>query len=204
MEGGYKITNVQHFSFKTEVCSECGLIKQLTEMYRNRITGKLWCIYCVANEKKKRNAICWEKTSEPDIKMKSKEKNLSQGGRDIKTYTNIIMASGGVNNTQKVEGTSRIDKLPRLLVVKNNSHKVTPKSKSKSKIPSKKKRKEVKTYRKGRIALCAHCHANVKLRAVKNFTHINISQKLARHYFCSKECKTAWIYALSNKKSKQS
>ncbi len=42
-------------------------------MFRNRNTGEYWCMHCVAIEKKKRNAKCWEKTLEPDIKTKNKE-----------------------------------------------------------------------------------------------------------------------------------
>lgn len=125
------------------------------------------------------------------------KENLFQSGWNIKRHSNIIVATGGVNNTKKVVSTNEVDKTPRLSIVKNNGHKV--RSKSKSKIPSKKKGKEVKAYRKGRKALCAHCGANVK-RRVKGTTHINISQNPTHHRFCSKECKTAWIYDLLNKK----
>lgn len=127
------------------------------------------------------------------------KRNLTQGGWDVKRYSNLIMASEDRVNTQKVVSTSEVDETPRLLIVKNNGHKV--RLKSKPKIPSKKKGKEVKAYRKGRKALCAHCGANVKRRVVKDTTHINIFQNPTHHRFCSKECKTAWIYALSNKKN---
>ena len=126
------------------------------------------------------------------------KKNLLQDGWDIKRYSNIIMVAykkkiKGGDDARKVVSTNRIDEPPRLLVVKNNGHKVRPKSKPK--IPSKKKGKEVKTYRKGRKALCAHCGANVKRRIANETTHINIGQKPSRRYFCSKKCKTEWIYA---------
>ena len=128
------------------------------------------------------------------------KENLFQGGWNVKRRSNIIMAIGGVYNTKKVVSTSEVDETSRLLIVKNNGHKVRlkSKSKSKSKIPSKKKRKEVKS---GRKHLCKQCGVNIKCRAVKGTTHINISQNPTHHRFCSKECKTAWIYDLLNKKS---
>ena len=52
-------------------------------MFRNQITGKYWCMYCVGIEKKKRNAKRWEKKLEPDIKMKSKEKEIFGTWDDI-------------------------------------------------------------------------------------------------------------------------
>ncbi|GAH57997.1 unnamed protein product [marine sediment metagenome] len=79
------MTNTQYFSFETKVCSQCGLTKQISELFYNQITGEYWCMYCVAIEKKKRNAKCREKTSEPDVKMKSK------GGEIFRTWDEICL-----------------------------------------------------------------------------------------------------------------
>ena len=138
------------------------------------------------------------------------KENLFQSGWNVKRRSNIIVSTRGKDDAQKVVNTNRIDESPRLLIVKNNDHEVRLKSKIfnknhevrlKSKIPSKKKQKEVKTSKKkGRKRLCKQCGANLKFRTNRNTTYINICQNPAHHYFCSKECKIAWIYALLNKK----
>jgi len=50
------IGNVVCFDFQKAICSNCERPKQASEMYRNRITGKLWCAFCVAEVKRKREA----------------------------------------------------------------------------------------------------------------------------------------------------
>ena len=134
--------------------------------------------------------------------------NILQGGWDPKRHSNIILATRGVNKPQKVVNTNEKDEAPRSLIVKNNGHKIE--SKSNSNIIAKKKKKpivrkkaaekkepttEKKPIKKGS---CEYCSGKVKFRANRNNIHINISQNPAHHRFCSKECKTMWIYDLIN------
>ena len=67
------------------MCSQCELIKQVSELFYNQITGEYWCMYCVGIEKKKRNAKYRKKTLELDVKMKSKE------GKIFRTWDEICL-----------------------------------------------------------------------------------------------------------------
>ena len=122
--------------------------------------------------------------------------NLFQGGWEPKKYSNIIRESKVVNNAQKVVSKIEIDDAPRLLIVKNNGHKI--RTKSNSNIIAKKEKKQVKIHKKGKKGSCEYCSGKVKFRANKNTIHINTSQNPTHHYFCSKECKTMWISDLAN------
>jgi len=120
--------------------------------------------------------------------------NLFQGGWEVKRRSNIIITSREINNSQEVINTVKINDTPRLLITQNKDHKVRPRPKPKSKIPSKGKIKEVKNER-GRKRLCEYCGSNIRRRVANEILHINIGQNPTHHYFCSKECKTEWIYA---------
>ena len=122
-------------------------------------------------------------------------KALFQKGMEFNKTSQITMATKGEDDARKAVSTSRINEPPRLLIVKNKAPKVRVKSKS-NKI-SKKKKKQVRTYGKSKRGLCEYCGANAKPRPTRSTTHINITQNPTHHYFCSNECKIAWIFGLN-------
>lgn len=126
-------------------------------------------------------------------------KALFQKGTTFPATSHITMTIRGGDDTRKAVCTSRIDELPRLSKRKNNGYKKKLKSKSKSKnkiIP-------VKISKTGIRGSCAYCSARAKFRPNGNTTHINISQTPSHHYFCSKECKNAWIFVLNEEISQE-
>ena len=55
------------------------------------------------------------------------------------------------------------------------------------------------------LKYCEVCGNKRRIRKGKinnNFMHINIGQNPSHHYFCSKECKLKWIYAIQRKAKK--
>ncbi len=63
------------FCFEIKTCSQCEKKLPLDQMYRNKLTSKIWCRSCLTIEEKKRNQAQWEKRSGHDIKdAKSKSK----------------------------------------------------------------------------------------------------------------------------------
>lgn len=116
------------------MCSQCELIKQVSELFYNRITGEYWCIYCVGIEKKKRNAKCREKTLEPDIKTKSKEKEIFGTWDEIcldklkeigkAPLTEWATAMGYKHSGSMVKPASHLEEQGKIRVIRNKSGKI--------------------------------------------------------------------------------
>lgn len=106
----------------------------MSELYYNRITGEYWCMYCVAIEKKKRNAECREKTLEPDIKMKSKEKKVFRTWDEIcldklkeigkATLTEWTIAMGYKNSGSMTKPARNLEEQGKIKVIRNKSGKI--------------------------------------------------------------------------------
>jgi len=120
---------------------------------------------------------------------------LFQKGMEFTPTSQITMATRGEGDARKAVSTSRIDEPPRLLIKKNKARK--GRSKSKSKLISKKEIISLKLSKTGKRGSCAYCSARIRCRANRNTTHINITQTPTHHYFCSKKCKIEWIFALN-------
>lgn len=118
------------------------------------------------------------------------KENLFQGGWDIKRYSNITMATRGVDDARKAVSTSRIDEPPRLLPLRNKAYKAKSKPKPKKRGP------KVKTIKKSKMGAkinrCDYCGSNARLIKI----HINICQNPTHHHFCSDDCKISWIFGL--------
>lgn len=100
-------------------------------MFRNKITGEYWCMYCVAIEKKKRNAKYWEKKLEPDIKMKNKEDKIFMTWDEIclgklkeigKTSLTVwATAMGYKNSGSMVKSAKNLEEQGKIRVIRNKS-----------------------------------------------------------------------------------
>jgi hypothetical protein len=62
------VERIPFYSFERKRCSQCDKIHSLSEMFYNKRKGNYWCMHCVSIEKKKRNAIQWEKRLGRDLK----------------------------------------------------------------------------------------------------------------------------------------
>jgi len=127
---------------------------------------------------------------------------LFQKGMDFTPTSQITMAIGGSKSPSPLlERNRRVS--PRLLIKENKDQNIKSRSKSKSKSKSKNKITPIINVNKGRKGFCAYCGAKAKFRTTGNTTHINISQTPSHHYFCSKECKNSWIFALNEEISRE-
>ena len=125
--------------------------------------------------------------------------NLFQGGWDINRDLNITMAIREGDAVRKDVSASRTDEPPRLLSFKKKVRKAKLKPKKRGpKVISFKFPKEGAKLR----GSCDYCKAYIKIRYTSNFIHVNICQNPKNHYFCSKECKTNWIFAPLERKVK--